>query len=66
MTISVIAASEPKGAALTLRDAIASGFDSVIVFGFKDEQIFIQASEVEDKLRLIGALDAAKMQIWEG
>lgn len=65
MSISVISTPEPKGSAITLRDAIASEFDSVIVFGFKDGSIVIQASNIEDNLRMIGALEAAKQRVWE-
>lgn len=40
------------------------GFESVIVFGFKDGKVLISASDIEDNLRLIGALEAAKQQVW--
>ena len=39
-------------------------FDSVIVFGIKDGRIFIHTSHIEDNLRMIGALEAAKQQVW--
>ena len=35
-----------------------------VVFGIKDGTIVIQASKIEDNLRMIGALEAAKQQVW--
>ena len=64
MTIVSIPQQEAPTATNTLREAIAEGFDSVIVFGFKDGKVMISASDIEDNLRLIGALEAAKQQIW--
>ena len=65
MTIVTIPNREATSAAATLRNAIADEFDAVIVFGFKDGQIVITASEIEDNLRLLGALEAAKQQVWD-
>ena len=59
-----IPAVEPTSASATLRDAISMEFDSVIVFGIKDGRIFIHTSHIEDNLRMIGALEAAKQQVW--
>ena len=55
-----------KDAALVLEDALEAGFKTVIVLGLKDEQIHIRSSKLCSKLALIGALDAAKMQLWAG
>lgn len=64
MKLVAIPSQEAPSATSTLRDAIEDEFDSVIVFGFKNGQIFITSSDIEDNLRLIGALDAARQQIW--
>ena len=64
MSVSVIQSKEPQSTAITLRDAIANDFESVIVFGFKDGKITIQSSDIEDNIRLIGALEAAKQNVW--
>ena len=48
-----------------LRDAIQRDYESVIVFGFKDGNIFTRASAREDVLRLIGALEIAKRELWD-
>ena len=64
MKLVAIHSQEAPSATSTLRDAIEDEFDSVIVFGFKNGQIFITSSDIEDNLRLLGALDAARQQIW--
>ena len=64
MSISVIQSKEPQSTAITLRNAIANDFESVIVFGFKDGKIIIQSSDIEDNIRIIGALEAAKQNVW--
>ena len=64
MVLAAIPSAEPTSASATLRDALAMEFDSVIVFGIKDGTIVIQASQIEDNLRMIGALEAAKQQVW--
>ena len=64
MTVVSIPKQDAPSATTTLREAITEGFESVIVFGFKDGRISISASEIEDNLRLIGALEAAKQQVW--
>lgn len=64
MSIAVIQIKEPQSTAITLRDAIANDFESVIVFGFKDGKIIIKSSDIEDNIRLIGALEVAKQNVW--
>jgi len=38
--------------------------ETVIVFCYRDGVISVAASEYEDSLQIIGALEAAKMEIW--
>ncbi len=64
MTVISIPKQDAPSATTTLRKAITEGFESVIVFGFKDGKVLISASDIEDNFRLIGALDAAKQQVW--
>lgn len=62
--LQVISQEEATSSTSTLRDAIARGHKEVIVFGFKDGVVEISASKIESNFHLIGALEAAKMQIW--
>jgi len=56
--------SEHNGVKEILEESITHNFNSVIVFGFKDGQVRIKKSKVSNNLELIGALEAAKTQIW--
>ena len=47
-----------------LAEAASEEFESVIVMGFKQGQLFIRSSSCKATLELIGALEAAKMQLW--
>lgn len=38
--------------------------ESLIVFALKDKQIHIKSCRVNDTMKVIGALEAAKMQLW--
>ena len=58
--IKVIPATSDNDKIKVLRDSLAQEFDSVIVLGFKGDEIYIQSSGAEDQLRLIGALEMAK------
>lgn len=49
----------------TLEAMKAEGFESVIVHGFKDGQIYTKVSAMRSALELLGALEAAKVQVWE-
>lgn len=51
-------------AAAVLLEAQDERFESVIVMGFRGGQLFIQSSSCKSTLELIGALEAAKMQLW--
>ena len=59
----------PKGAHVSdaadlLDEAKVNEFETVIVFGFKEGAVTITASAVHHNLELMGALEAAKQQIW--
>ncbi len=47
-----------------LQEAIEENFDSVIIFGLKDNTISVKSSACLNKLVYMGALEAAKQQIW--
>lgn len=47
-----------------LRLAEQEGFESLILFGFKDGKIYIKSSKSKSTLEILGALEAAKVQIW--
>jgi len=38
--------------------------ESLIVFAFKNKQIHIKSCRVNDTMKVIGALEAAKIQLW--
>jgi hypothetical protein len=48
-----------------LQEAIDDTFESVIVIGFKDGSVKFRRSKVADTVILLGAIEAAKMQLWE-
>ena len=56
---------EARSARETLNAAAAQGFETVIIFGFRDGEITINSSACPDVLRVIGALDRAKSHLWE-
>lgn len=41
------------------------GFESVIVHGFKDGLIYTGSSARRSALEILGALEAAKSEVWE-
>lgn len=45
-------------------DAKERDFESVIIFGLKDGIISIICSGVRDKIKILGALEAAKQHLW--
>lgn len=65
MSIVEFEPRQERSVRVTLEDAAAQEFDSVIVFGFRDGQISITSSACPDILRVIGALDRAKTHLWE-
>jgi len=48
-----------------LADAAEMGFRTLIVFGYKDGVIHTMSSPSADRMRVIGALEAAKHHLWE-
>lgn len=48
-----------------LEGAAIEGFETAIVFGFKDGKMHIRASASKSTLEILGALDAAKAHVWE-
>lgn len=50
--------------AQVLQEAIALNPETVIVFCFEGGRVHIRTSGVRSNLELIGALDAAKQQVW--
>lgn len=49
-----------------LSDAYELGAETVIVFAYKDGDIYIRSSASADRLKLIGALEAAKIMVLNG
>lgn len=47
-----------------LSDANELGAETVIVFAYKDGDIYIRSSAYVDRLKLIGALEVAKIKVW--
>ena len=47
-----------------LQECIDMRPETVIVFAFDGSRVHIKTSSLKSNLELIGALDAAKMQIW--
>lgn len=48
-----------------LQDALKMDYESVIVFGLKDDMIFTRHSRNMGCLQLIGVLEVAKWELWE-
>lgn len=46
--------------------ALEQNFESVIIFGYDETGITSRTSEYSGRLQIIGALEAAKIKIWEG
>jgi hypothetical protein len=51
-------------AADLLEEAKSMGFQSVIIFGFNGEGIHVKHSSTKSRLEIIGALEAAKLELW--
>lgn len=48
-----------------LQEAMDENFASVIVVGFKDGQVMFKRSKLDNTIEFLGAIEAAKMQLWE-
>jgi hypothetical protein len=49
---------------IVLKAAMEENFKTVMVFGFDGETVSIMASQNHSNLELIGALEAAKQELW--
>lgn len=49
----------------TLEKALAENFESVILIGIKDGNYRVMGSGSNDRLKVIGFLEAAKMETWD-
>lgn len=48
-----------------LEKALAEEFESIILFGVKDNVYRVMGSGNKDRLKMIGFLEAAKMETWD-
>ena len=48
-----------------LDETRSENFETVIIIGFKDKSVQFKRSKVNDTVLLLGAIEAAKMQLWE-
>jgi len=48
-----------------LEEMKSEGFTTVIVHGFKDGAIYTKTSKKHSALEILGALEAAKVEVWE-
>ena len=57
---------EKKAVKDVLEKAIAENFESIMLFGIKDGRYRIMSTSMNDRLRVIGFLEAAKTEVWQG
>lgn len=57
--------SERNEVRSVLTEALDDNFDEVILFGFKNGKIHIRRSKISSTMNTIGALEAAKIGLWE-
>ena len=57
---------EKKAVKDVLEKAIAENFESIMLFGIKNGQYRIMSTSMNDRLRVIGFLEAAKTEVWQG
>lgn len=48
----------------TLQEALAAGYETVVIMGQKDGQITVDSSATASRLETIGALEIAKLRLW--
>ena len=58
--------NEKKAVREVLEKAIAENFESIMLFGIKDGRYRIMSTSMNDRLRVIGFLEAAKTEVWQG
>ena len=63
MTIHAIKSEEASDAIEVLRAAIQECFDDVIVIGRKGDEITISGNAVDDRVKMVGALELAKYEL---
>ena len=57
---------EKKAVREVLEKAIAENFESIMLFGIKEGRYRIMSTRMNDRLRMIGFLEAAKSEVWIG
>ena len=57
---------EKKAVKDVLEKAIAEEFEFVMLFGLKNGQYRIMSTSMNDRLKTIGFLEAAKVEVWQG
>ena len=63
MTIHALNSTESNSAIDVLREAIAEGFEDVIIIGRKGDEITISGTATEDRMKMIGAIEMAKFEL---
>lgn len=63
MTIHALNSTESNAAIDVLREAIAEGFEDVIIIGRKGDEITISGTATEDRMKMIGAIEMAKFEL---
>ena len=63
MNIHALSSTESNAAIDVLREAIAEGFEDVIIIGRKGDEITISGTATEDRMKMIGALEMAKYEL---
>ena len=57
---------EKKAVKEVLEKAIVAEFEFVMLFGIKDGEYRVMSTSMNDRLKVIGFLEAAKVEVWEG
>ena len=57
---------EKKAVKEVLEKAIVQNFEFVMLFGIKDGEYRVMSTSMNDRLRVIGFLEAAKVEVWQG
>ena len=57
---------EKRAVKEVLEKAIAQNIEFVMLFGIKDKQYRVMSTSMNDRLRVIGFLEAAKVEVWQG
>ena len=57
---------EKKAVKEVLEKAIAQNFEFVMLFGLKNGEYRIMSTSMNDRLKTIGFLEAAKVEVWQG